>query len=193
MRFLVDLDGVVIDNMATQLALTNAKFGTAFTPADLRSWDTAETTGADIAAWLWGADCFLHPAVQASMTPVAGAMESLAALRRAGDTLFYCTDRPHELYPATRAWLLDHGLREPLIFARPRGKADVALDLGIDYALDDAPHHITGLARVVGSYALLWDAPYNRFAKGQRIVRVSGWHDVMTIAEGERVSRRRSL
>jgi uncharacterized HAD superfamily protein len=189
MRWLIDLDGVVIDNMATQLALANARFSAAWTPADLRTWDTAASLGGEAADWLWGPDCFLDDAVQAAMEPVPGALEALRAFHRHADTLFFVTDRPHCLYPATRAWLDARQLHAPLIFARPRGKAAVALDLGVDYAVDDAPHNAFSLQRVVGRYCLLWNAPYNQTTSGRRLVRVHGWDDVVAMAEAERASR----
>lgn len=100
-----------------------------------------------------------HPEVFSGALPVPGAVQGVKNLAREWKVV-YLSSRPAWARQMTERWLSQWGFPPaPLILAD--NKAEAALRMGIDLAIDDAPHHIR--AFMENSIPVLTIAqPYNR-------------------------------
>lgn len=183
-RWLIDLDGVVIDSLSPQLSMVNARFGTDLAVADATHWDTRRWLTDEQREFMWG-EVFASPDFHRAVEPLRGALFGLRSLVGSGHTPVFVTDRDPALLWVTREWLGANDLGGfPLLFTDPSGygKADAARDLGLEVAVEDAPHNARELAAV--GRVWLFDYPYNRnIVDGDRIARVGGWDDLLARLE----------
>lgn len=185
MRILVDIDGVLADQVEAALPVINARYGLELTREDIKEYDQVvlpwddeegETIGTELAP-------LMHSrAFVAGMRRISGAADSLESLAWPFDEygrydVSIVTSRPEEARQATRMWLwqmrfIYHG---DLVFTDDKASLDG------DILIDDAPHHILAWA-ATGRLAIVFDQPWNReVADTDFIKRAVGWDEVVRI------------
>ncbi|MGI9951423.1 hypothetical protein V3F56_03590 [Moorellaceae bacterium AZ2] len=90
--------------------------------------------------------------------PLPGAVEGVKALARRY-RIVYLTARPEEARQVTLEWMRYWGFPEGEL-VMTQDKARAARELGVDLAIDDAPHELQSLRRVV-PVVLAKRQPYN--------------------------------
>lgn len=168
-RLGIDLDGVVAEFNDGWTELHNAEFGGALHPDMVTMWDGLhELAGFDDMAgfWAWARGNEARPSVFRHLGLVAGAIDALRRLDRAGHRIVIVTTKPRWAVPDTLHWLADRDIPTTEIHFADR-KHDVACDV----YLDDAPVVLPDLvahrpAALVCRFVRPWNAA------------IAGAHDV---------------
>lgn len=188
-RYLIDFDGVIARTFEQQILLLNRKFVTTYTVDDFPTWDTVSVLTDEENEWFWGEECFLSPSTTLDATPVELAPYAVERIRNHHEA-YVVSDRPHSLRKATESWLYRHIGSVPLILTRSplsKGDADtriptkteVAACLGIDVAIEDAPHHANDLADIVDR-VYLFSTPANQKVQEDEVIsRITSWRTVL--------------
>ena len=173
MRILVDIDGVLAEQVPPALARYNAAQGTVYTKADIVTYN--EPIGdTDISALIAAVDVEHMPVVRGARA----AMKTLTEKHR----VILVTARPGALMLATERWMMKHDIP---FYGALTGIKDKARVVG-DILIDDYTGHVNAFG-VTGRKAILFDQPWNRNDKLHPLVtRCCGWSEVLeTIREWE--------
>jgi 5'' nucleotidase, deoxy (Pyrimidine), cytosolic type C protein (NT5C). len=160
-KILVDFDSTLNCLDEHMLATCNARHGTAYEPECLTHWDALNEL--DPKGFVWGREVWQAFAWQLSIPPQPGAIETMRALTSAGHEPVIVSDRSATAGMHLDAWLEHHRLGVPYVLSHRERmpKAYVAEVIGIELAIEDAPHHALAIAgRGIPVY--LMDKPYNR-------------------------------
>lgn len=124
--------------------------------------------------------------------PTQDAMQALAKLNQSFE-LHIVTGRPGFMQDITLAWLEKHlpEIFKTVVFTDffkkkgGRSKAEVCLDLGAQYLIDDHIHHCEAVARVGVRALLFGDYPWNqKVVLPEGIARVKDWAAVLEYFDG---------
>jgi len=172
MRILMDIDGVLADQVEAALPVINARYGLELTREDIREYDqvielpdgSTTTFGTEIGP-------LMHSrAFVVGMRMIEGAVRGVHELGKACSETFLATSRPEAAADATQEWLSRYNLSAylPLYIDN---KAAVPGDI----LIDDAPHQVEAWA-ATGRLAIVFDQPWNRgVEEGEFIKRAVGW------------------
>src|SRR5574338_1497591 len=150
-KILLDYDSTLVATDDMRLRWVNERFGTNYTPEEITSWFMDYTEEEE--TFMWGSECFLNDAFQSACLPVEGALKGVQALLDYDYTIVVVSDRPIELYSATRQWLDSHELSHiELIFTHNKlsmstdsselmTKMQIAYLKKLKIVIEDAPHH----------------------------------------------------
>ena len=171
---LVDLDGVVADNLPRLCTYLQDTYGHEATPADIDEWtyEVPEADGhvggviaelmADHAAWYLG-----------GMEPCPGAADALDRLRERY-RVEIATHRIPETHDVSKAWLAEHGIVYDAFHDEvPNDKGALAGD-----ALIDDYHGNVGDALSAGKTGVLMRQPYSDPTAVDGAHVVDSWADV---------------
>jgi len=133
---------------------------------------------------------FYHSSAHIETKPVAGAVEAVHELSLE-NSIVIITSRPESVSAETLSWLNKHfpNLKGSIYFARHffhgEGrvtKGEICKELEMDIFVDDFPHHVEDVARVVRQ-VLLFDTPWNRnhTALPQNARRVHSWNEIRAL------------
>lgn len=165
MRILVDIDGVLCEQVQPALDRYNATHLTEFTKADIVTYNkpVGDTSIGSLIAMIDGDD----------RPPIPGAVNAMKALAN-NHYLVACTSRPGLMKIATEWWLNEHQIEcQDVTFTD-----DKAGEAG-DILIDDYTGHVNAFA-ATGRKAILFDQPWNRNDKLHPLVsRCHGWTEVL--------------
>lgn len=120
----------------------------------------------------------LEPLISASMFDV---------LNDLGHRVVYITRRDGKNpYNETVSWLIQHGVREPLVVRVRSGqeKSSVMTDLGLDTIIEDSPRYTDLDLLPAGKRVIVIHYPYNRTCGG---IHVPDLTSALSIVTGERI------
>lgn len=182
-RWLIDIDSTTMDTTLLQLQLANERFGSNFTIDHITAWQWEDYMPEEVCAYVWGDEVFKNLSFHAEAPTVRQSVETLRLMLDQGEILYFVSDRPDRLYETTRAWLDGHGLSEAKLVFTDREtwpKKLAAKQFGLEYVVEDAPHHSVDLANTSFiKQVYLLDYPYNRSVPDHpKITRVSGWGEI---------------
>ena len=185
---LVDFDSVIADLGFAQIASANDRFGTHYTKEDINHWHWwTEDTTPEIAEYVWGKRCFGSLRWTLNVPPMPFAIHAMRKLLAAGNELYVVSDRQPHMDWWLKAYLAEFDLEHvPVIISNSKTlpKIQVARDLGLQIAIDDAPHNVTAFAdSALFERVYVLDQPWNRDVVDDRIERVYTWIDFLH-AEG---------
>lgn len=181
MRIGLDLDGVVVDSINRWIDVLNRVAGTNYRYGELP--DTHGTPEMAAISDRHELDLLIPT------SPMPGAREAIAQLRREGHELIVVTARHPRLRGLTEAWLHYHAIQvDRLHFLEGAPKAPVARSEGLDVLVEDTPRHARTVAEA-GVPVLLFAAPYNEGLQHPLIHRCSGWEAVVSRLTTMQMSR----
>ncbi len=188
MRVGIDVDGVLIDTREFMLS-----FGRRFfrrEPVDPDGYTIEEMFGVSgVPVLLFGMRWFL-PYYCRKYPPYKEAAGVYRRLKKRGSTIFQITARKFALsrsplgrysFNSLKKWLKRNRFcYDRLLLVNEKEAAREKLKccrrFGIDVMIEDNPETALTLARN-GIWVLLFDAPYNRNASADRIIRVKNWRE----------------
>lgn len=186
----VDCDDVIVNTAVPTLDYYNRMYGTRVELKDFYSNDLSLWDAPDEATAVRRFDIYVQSSEFFELVPTQAAVETLGELAKYYE-LHIVTGRPSIVEQATLHWLEEAlpGLFKSVIFTnyfvvdenqpRPRSKADVCAELGVDYLIDDHLHHAEVVAAAGIPVLLFGNYPWNvadQLPSGVR--RVSGWSEV---------------
>jgi len=172
----VDIDGVIGDLSIPILRTVSRRRGFTIPKSRLTCWDYRD---ADINIPEEINLFFAEPANLQRVPLVPGAREGLKAASKHLNILIVTARHP-ACEAATRYWLLNHGIRYPLL--HKWRKHEVPGDI----LVDDRPENCEAWAKT-GRYAYLFTQPWNAQAVTDDLVRrVSGWEQMSRILGGKK-------
>ena len=180
MILLVDVDGVLADQVPPVLDRLNREMGYHITKDEIREWDQ-KIGHTDIKTEIESA--LLQPEFILSMPLIEGAQETLDTLSK-NHKIFIATDRDPATEQYTKQWLKEVGIRyEQFINTVGRGKAT----LPGDALIDDYWGNIENFA-ATARLGILFSQPWNSDNEqiesqiaNMLVVRAHGWYDVARI------------
>lgn len=186
LRLGIDLDGVVADFNAGWTDLHNAEFGGSLTADLVTSWDGLHAVGGfgDMNEfWTWAAPGEERRSVFRHLELVAGALDTLRALDRAGHRIVIVTTKPDWAIHDTFHWLADNGVP-----TREVHLTDTKHEVDCDVYLDDSPVVLPDLVRhrpaaTVCRFVRAWNAP----VEGTQ--DISSWRDFHALVMAQAARR----
>jgi len=180
MKLVVDVDGVLADQVSPVLARLNSEYGLNVTRDQIRTWnepiaDTDIKTAIESAQL--DADFIL------AMKPIEGAREAMLELANEHE-ITVATDRGPLAEDATVVWLKNNGIPyNRYVGTSQLGKGAIAGDI----LIDDYPRNVLRFIEN-GGLAILFDQPWNEndpsveeaILQG-RVIRARGWRCVLCI------------
>lgn len=184
MRIIVDVDGVLADQVSPVLERLNERYGLSVTKEEIRRWDEpiADT---DIKTEI--EKSHLDPDFVRSMRPLEDACAAMKELARRYEVII-ATNRAPSADAATRQWLASNGIPyAEYINTSKSGKERVSGDV----LIDDYPGNVLRFA-ASGGVGILFEQPWNEndpsirqaIEHGNlagRIIRARGWRSVVEI------------
>lgn len=187
-----DLDGILARSADAALSLRfNPRFGTAYTPHQIRSWSQLAVWAmeqglpeeeAKTLDWQIWAD----PEVIAASPPSGGLRQLHWILHQAGVPQHIITSRNHEMAPVTLAWFKRHmpWVRREDIHIRIDGeldkgehfKAQKAKELGVTVHFEDSPEHTELILQETNVRVYYVSNLEHNFDGNQRVMVVQRWN-----------------
>jgi deoxypyrimidine-specific 5' nucleotidase type C protein (NT5C) len=186
-RIAVDVDGVLFPFVQSYLDDVRARTGRIIPFESLTNFEFWPLIGPDRAAVFADVDRFiLQPGTQ-SITPIPGAVETVAALSFTREVVAV-TARPPALHGATKSWLAAHfgptitdciATNDAALGDGVVRKAAVCVELGVDLFIDDHLDYVVACAaRGIRSF-LFGRYPWNAAeALPTNVERVADWADI---------------
>lgn len=187
MKWLIDFDDTVNEFQYWQCKTVNEKFGANYSSDQITDWDWwGESVDQDHERYAWGKDVFHNREWTLSIPPKFHAVAALQVLQRWGDELYLVSDRDPHMREWLIEWLRKYHIRGVHVITTSYltyPKAKVAQELGLRFAVEDAPHNITDLAasRTTPELIYVMDKPWNRDLPdlGHHVVRVTDWSQII--------------
>jgi 5'(3')-deoxyribonucleotidase len=173
MHFIVDIDGVLAEQVTPMLEILNPQLGLNLTKEDITVYDQ-KVGDIDIGEWLRRKMTDPDWIVELPLIPFAA--EGVAVLRNIGKVMI-ATSRPKLGCWATEEWLTRNQIFVDGLMFTPNKEL-----LPGDVLIDDSPQNIIMFGRTEG-FGLLFDQPWNRnfdFADPE-IKRVYGWKNIIDL------------
>lgn len=183
----IDLDEVVADTLDAIIKFHNERYGTDFKKTDFRSYRFWETWGGTRDESIKEVLEFFSTDRFTNLTPVAGSLRAMKAMKKAGHDLFIITGRQTEIIKETEAWIEEYfpNIFSGLHFAntygitgQPRKKSDICKALGIKWMVEDDLDHAIECG-AAGISVLLFNQPWNQGELPANAKRVFSWSDVV--------------
>jgi len=189
----VDCDDVIVNTAVSTLDHYNRMYGTHVELKDLYSNDLSLWGTPDEATAVRRVDTYVQSSEFFELMPTRATVEALNELAKYYE-LHIVTGRPSIVEQATLRWIKQvlPGIFQLVIFTnffvvdenqpRPRSKADVCAELGVNYLIDDHLHHAEVVAATGIPVLLFGNYPWNvadQLPKGVR--RVSDWVEVRRV------------
>jgi len=180
-RFLLDIDGVVADFLASAFDILHKITGRRYVATDLHDWDIFETVPREHEDAFY--DAWGEPGTCFSIPVIPGSHEGVQGLQERGD-LYVVTSPMASVKTWTNErdrWLQKH-------FGIPHKRvvhtASKFLVSG-DVLIEDKPSNlIKWLEHHPEGIGILWSQPYNeRVNLGSRVHRVRSWEDVFAVLD----------
>ena len=153
MHLLIDVDGVLADQVTPVLKKINSRYGLNLTKEDIRRWDQA-IGPTDIKTEIEASQ--LDPEFVLKMEPIEGALIAVAELSR-GHTITIATNRAVEASEPTKQWLALHSI--PYDDFLNTGIAGKGAQAG-DVLIDDYPVSVLDFSSE-GKFAIVFTQPWN--------------------------------
>lgn len=94
--------------------------------------------------------------------------------------LHYVTARSELVRPVTEEWIKQHELPlDSLIMTGSHDKVQVVRDLALDLFMEDRLENAVQIAEDTSIPVILFDAPYNRKAVPNNVIRVASWNEAV--------------
>lgn len=185
MKILLDFDSTTADLDSHMRASVNERFGTSYQHEDITSWAWWNSRPQAEHDFVWGPECFRNRDWTLTIPPVARAIAAVTYLMGQGHTFAVISDRDACMGEWLMSWLGQYGLAIPVHTTDKQAgntKLDVARKLGLDTAIEDAPHHGVSMPESnIFERVLLLDKPWNRdVPEHPRLTRVFGWGHALT-------------
>lgn len=180
LKIAVDFDDVLVPAAPSILDYYNATYGASVQLKDFYSeWDVPNEIS------IKRVDTYLRSPEYQTIQPFAEAVEALRLLSAQHD-LHIVTGRPDHLSEPTHFMLDKHfpGIFKTVQFtnffgAKPRSKAEVCQELGVDALIDDHLHHATVVAACGILTLLFGDYPWNESDDlPSGVIRTKNWQQV---------------
>jgi len=189
MKIAVDLDNTLADTTSVLLRLTNFKFGTNYTLADIQ-WDFWRSKGPDYDAAFWEIYKMFDSPEQGGINlrralppvdPLApGIVKSL--IKRGHDVHILTANRP-EAKDSIEAWLFGHGLE---MYVELIGQVSPVEKVKLDYDLfiDDSPKIVPAMASAPEK-TLIWLSQRGEKVdiSGENVWMVENWRGIQRMLE----------
>lgn len=183
----VDFDDVLMDTNTALASFHNEIYGTSFTRDHIFSYSLEKVWGCTPEEVQQRIEVFFDSPSHALILPVPGATKAIRQLSE-NYRLVVITARPSSKRNITQK-LLDQyfpGLLQELHFTHnvegniqeKRTKAEVCKEFGIEVFIEDALTHALPIASL-GITTFLFDAPWNREAIPDSVIRVKSWGDIL--------------
>jgi len=180
MRILVDVDGVVADTQEEWLRRYNFEWEDCLRQQDITAWDVHRFVKPECGLRIY--DYLKQEDLYGSVKPVDGALEGVAALRRAGHEVVFVSAG---FFPGKVQWLNTHGFlldlphgREAWETARDVVLANNKTIIQGDVLVDDKYDNV---AEFFDGAAILFDRPWN--GRHQFYPRAFDWEQVVEFVE----------
>ncbi len=188
MRIGIDLDEVVADSIAAIIKLHNERYGTRLKRDDFHTYVFEEVWGGTREEAIKKVDEFFATDQLKNISPIAGSLKAIAALKAKGHELYVITGRSNDNVRQTEQWLEGHfpdvflGVHYTSIFSlteKPRKKSETCKKLGVEVLIDDHMRNVLDCAGE-GIRVLLFDQPWNRGHElPGNVERVFSWDEIM--------------
>jgi uncharacterized HAD superfamily protein len=188
MRIGLDFDDVVADSMRTIVDLQNKQYGTLYKLQDVTSFGFENVWGGTKEEWEVKVSGFLSTKYLAALSPVAGAVSGIAALKKRGHELYIVTGRSENYVEATEQWIAEHFpdtftsvhygnhvLSGP---SERRDKSDICKEYGIEVMIEDYMKNAKECADA-GIRVFLFDQPWNQGELSPNMERVKSWDEIV--------------
>ena len=180
LRIAVDLDGVLAESMLVWCDRANKEFGTSLKFEDLDTWSSWKKFSISKDDFYRILDESWEDWKQVPPTE-PGLAAKVARVARFGD-VDVVTGRSRRTEEAARSWVENQKIRYRQ-FVRVTGWRDKPI-LNYDVYIDDAPDLMELVSHTPGSWAILYDRPWNRNVPVMpKILRTDGWRQIPSLLE----------
>lgn len=175
LRIAVDLDGVLAESMLVWCERANKEFGTTLKMEDLDTWSSWKK-------FAIAKDDFYRILDESWMDweqvpPTEPRIASKVARIEKFGNIDVVTGRSRRTEQAAMSWVEYHKIRYQH-FVRVPGWRD-KLVLNYDVYIDDAPDLMPLVSQSPGSWAILYDRPWNRsIPNTPRVLRAKSWKEI---------------
>lgn len=190
----VDMDDVISETCRSFLRLLRSEFGRRVDFEDVKAFDLTRSFDMSFDELEVFMERAHQPDVLAGMTPMPGALETLAGWGRDGYRIEVMTGRPPSTRASTEAWLARHGVAHAgLTFVDKYGRRGIdpsfrdALTLEelaarrYCLAVEDSAATAAFLAEHGVAPVALIDRPWNRELAAAGVRRMSGWEELAAV------------
>ncbi|MET3574757.1 hypothetical protein ACFFIY_10930 [Bhargavaea ullalensis] len=176
LRLGIDIDGTVTRPDAL-LPHINRKFNSSFILDDITAYSLTESfpmlDPEEFAAWFKEAE----PEIYRTSPAHEHVREILRSWNKIHE-LFYISARGLEVEDVTFGWFEEHQIPYHHIeLTGSHRKIEAARRLGVDVFFEDKHDNAVDIHEEVGIPVLLFDAPYNRMAVPDGVIRVHDWRE----------------
>lgn len=184
MKIGIDLDDVLIDFNTHLTYYHNEVYGTSHTKEDFTTWNLWEIWGTTEEESYKRIDDFINSPEHDTILPVLGAVEAIKHLKE-NHELILITARDSKF--SNQAFKLINTFFEnafsSIHFLYDNGvkngtKGGVSKKLGIDVFIDDSLANAENVASE-GITSYLFDTPWNKDCRNEKIIRVHSWEDIL--------------
>lgn len=187
LRIAVDLDGVLAESMLVWCERANKEFGTNLKFEDLDTWSSWKKFAISKDDFYRILDESWEDWKQVPPTE-PGLASKVARIASFGD-VDLVTGRSRNTEDAARSWVENQRIRYRH-FVRVAGWRDKPV-LNYDVYIDDAPDLMELISHAPGSWAILYDRPWNRNVPAMpKIFRTEGWNQIPSLLEKIQRSRK---
>jgi uncharacterized HAD superfamily protein len=188
MRIGIDLDDVVADSVAAMAAFHNERYGTSLKREDFVNYDLWKIWGGDRLDAIKKIEEFFLTDHFANISPVAGSVSGIAALKGMGHELYAVTARSDIAIRPTEVWIKKHfpdafrGVHFANHFnlhKEPRKKSEICKELGIGLLIDDSMENAKDCA-AANIKVFLLDYPWNQGDLPDGVKRVFSWEEIVS-------------
>jgi 5'(3')-deoxyribonucleotidase len=177
MTLVVDIDGVLADQVTPVLDSINKKFGSKYTKEDIRSWDQKlPLAHTDIKTEI--ENSHNNPSFVENMVPIRDAQKVLMELSK------YCeitiaTQRTRNADKSTKKWLKKHNIPyNKYVNTNLKGKGSAKGNI----LIDDYPKNVLDFIQQERT-AFIFTQPWNEndqsIIGNDRIIRVNSWNEIL--------------
>jgi uncharacterized HAD superfamily protein len=190
MKIGIDFDDVVADSLTAIIRMHNEQYGTNLKPADFVSYKFEEIWGGTREEAIKKVDQFFATDQLKEISPMAGSIKAIEALKELGHDLYIITGRSSNDIAQTERWIKYHfsnifnGVHFANFFTLDKNsialkKIDICKDLGIELMIDD--NLPTALECAAGGIKVfLFDQVWNvHEALPAGITRVHSWDEIV--------------
>jgi 5'(3')-deoxyribonucleotidase len=181
MRIGIDFDDVVADSGAAIIEMHNKKRGTHFKRSDFKTYFFEETWGMTREERRKEIDEFFATDQWKKISPMAGSLKVIEALKTKGHELYIITGRNDKDIAQTELWIEKNfpSVFQGVHFANSRKKSEICKELGIEIMIDDNPDVALECA-TEGIKVFIFDQSWNREREFPiNVERVSSWQDII--------------
>lgn len=189
MKIGIDFDDVVANSMHAILQLHNERYGSNYTLDHAISYRLEDVWGGTTEEAVKKIDEFFDTDQLITISPMAGSIKGLRALKSQGHELYIVTGRKSRDIKQTERWLEHHfkgvfsGIHYASFFAmkeseNPLKKVDICKKLGIELMIDDNLPTALECA-TEGIKVFLFDQNWNRTKLSEGITRVHSWDEIV--------------